>query len=259
MLEQIQSALTTIRQQKPLILNLTNYVTMDLMANSLLTIGAAPIMSVCDEELEELIKISNAINLNIGTLDEKFIIRCQRALTLTKQYNKPVIFDPVGAGATTIRTKTARDILPHANIVRGNASEIMALMDNAIKTHGVEAKNSTNQSIDAAHRLTQQHPLTVVVSGEIDFIVNHNKTSSLTFGSSLMSSITGMGCTLTAVIAAFHAVIADAFIAAELATTYFGLCGNLAAAKTDKPGSFRTMFIDELYAADFAAMRKYAC
>ena len=257
MMTTIESTLTRLRQARPLVLCLTNYVTMDFMANSLLAAGCAPIMSVDGRELDELLSISDALSLNIGTLDEPFIERCHQAMALAERYGKPVILDPVGAGASVLRTQTARDLMSGADIIRGNASEIMALLDNDIETRGVDATQSVADAQTAALKLASRLDCTVVVSGADDFVCSAEKQDLLSFGSPLMPMVTGMGCTLSAVIAAFRAVLPDSYEAARLATTWFGLCGQLSHQITDRPGSFRTTFIDQLYAADFAAMRKY--
>lgn len=250
MLDKITSAITDIKNTKPLILCLTNVVTMDFMANSLLALGAAPIMSCEEKELEELIKISHAINLNIGTLESDFIRRCRVAAEIAKYQKKPIILDPVGAGASLIRTQSAQELMHFANVIRGNASEIMALIDTQISTAGVESTCTTTVAKHSANQLASTHNSTVVVSGEEDYITNGHQQESLMFGSSIMPMITGMGCTLTAVIAAFCAVRSDAFEAATLATAYFGICGNLTERKTKLPGSFRTTFIDTLHNAN---------
>ena len=254
MKNEIQVALTQLRNTKPVILCLTNHVTMDFMANSLLALGASPIMSSCDSELECLINISHAVTINIGTFDSAFITRCMQAIELCRRYNKPIILDPVGAGASLSRTEHARALMGSANIIRGNASEIMALMNTLIHTAGVETTQSTQAAKQSASTLATELNCTVAVSGPEDYITNGQQESSLTFGSEIMPLITGMGCTLTAVIAAFRAVIQEPFHAARLATAYFGLCGQLAEYKTTLPGSFRTEFINELYKADFETM-----
>lgn len=255
MLQEIEKAVTQLRLKKPLVLCLTNHVTMDFIANCLLSLGAAPIMTEDTAELEELVQICNAVNLNIGTLDTLFVERAHTAISLAQHYNKPIILDPVGAGATQIRTLSSRAFMSSANIVRGNASEILALFDNIHKTLGVESTHQVSDAQQGAIEIAMHHQCTVVVSGEEDFITDGHKKGHLAFGSALMPMITGMGCSLTAVIAAFKAIISDSYETACIATAYFSLCGSLAAKKTDKPGSFRTAFIDELYAADFAAMR----
>lgn len=255
MLVDLEKALKQLRQTKPLVLCLTNHVTMDFMANALLSLGAAPIMTQDGRELEELIQICHAINLNIGTLDKDFLERAMTAAKFAKKYAKPVILDPVGAGATHIRTVSSRALMSSADIIRGNASEIMALVDNINETLGVEAAHQVSDAKSSATALAIKHQCAVVVSGEQDFVTDGQKETFLMFGSSLMPLVTGMGCTLTAVIAAFKAVIADKYEAARLATAYYTLCGSLAAQKADKPGAFRTMFIDELYGANFNAMK----
>ncbi|MBI2706876.1 MAG: hydroxyethylthiazole kinase [Proteobacteria bacterium] len=256
MFEKIQNCLEQIRQTKPLILNVTNYVTMDFMANSLLALGAAPVMSEDPDELEELGALARSINLNIGTLNPQFLERARALMTIQ---NKPMILDPVGAGATHIRTKAALEFLPYARIVRGNASEIMALTASSAKTLGVESTHVSQQALNAAQTLSKQYNLVVAISGATDIVVNKTHTQSLCFGSPLMQYITGMGCTLTAVIATFHAVESDPFQAALLGTTYFGLCGEQAAHKSNTPGSFKTAFLDSLYDPDLNIMREKLC
>jgi hydroxyethylthiazole kinase len=255
MLHDLEKALLQLRQLKPLVLCLTNQVTMDFMANCLLSIGAAPIMSQDGRELEELIRMSHAVNINIGTLDRSFMERANTTAQLAQKYKKPIILDPVGAGATHVRTASSRALMDFADIVRGNASEIMAISNNANTTLGVESAHQVNDATQSATQLALNHQCIIVVSGEHDVITNGQQEARLTYGSSLMPFITGMGCTLTAVIAAFRAVVPCSFTAARLATAYFTLCGSLAAQKTSAPGSFRTCFIDELYSADFTTMR----
>lgn len=259
MLNALETAIKNLRQAKPLILCLTNYVTMDIMANSLLAIGAVPIMSVCHQEFEELIKIAQAVNINLGTLDEVFVAQCNNIAQYAKQYQKPLVLDPVGAGASVIRTQSARELMTSVDIIRGNASEVIALFDHNACTRGVETLNSTLEAKSIAEQIANKFACTVVVSGAEDFVTNGIQQASASFGSPLMPLVTGMGCALTAIISAFRAVISDSFTAAKLATCYFGLCGNIAQEKANKPSVFRTSFIDELYSSDFEAMRKYLC
>ncbi len=255
MMHDLQNALTQLRKTKPLILCLTNLVTMDFMANGLLSLGAAPIMSQDERELEALVRMSHAVYLNIGTLDADFIKRANLAVELATSHHKPIILDPVGAGATPIRTTSARSLMMSADIIRGNASEIMALLDDNNQTLGVESSHPVSDAKHHAILLARRHDCTLVISGAIDFITNGSQETQLGFGSALMPFVTGMGCTLTAVMAAFRAILPNAYEAAHLATAYYGLCGHLAAQKTNQPGSFRTFFIDELYKADFDSMR----
>lgn len=240
-----------LKAQKPLVLNLTNTVTMDFIANALLALGAAPMMSNSDQELEELIKIASSVYLNLGTLDAALIERCHQASALAQTYNKPLILDPVGSGASLIRTQTAKQLLPYVNIVRGNASEIIALTQTKSQTLGVEANHSTLMAKDSARILSQEYGCTVVVSGAIDFITDSQAEKNIPFGSPFMPLVTGMGCALTAVIAALSTVSDSRFECATLGTLYYALCGQQAQEITHKPGSFKTAFIDALYEPDF--------
>ena len=256
MIEYIEQVISELRQRQPLVLNLTNYVTMDFMANSLLALGAAPIMTVCDDELEELTAIAAAININIGTLDETFIKRCTTITQLASHYNKPIILDPVGAGASSIRTRVARSLLPYASIIRGNASEIIALAADTNSTKGVESTHTTDEATKIAIDLAKTHHCTVFVSGPIDFITDGTRQTKVPYGSSLMPLVTGMGCVLTAVLAAFRGIIEDSFMASNLGAHYFTLCGELAALANPSLGSYKTHFIDNLYTANFLAMKQ---
>lgn len=246
-----------IKEKKPLILNLTNYVTMDFMANALLALGAAPIMSVDADEFGELIKIASAINLNIGTLDSHFMDKAHMALAIAKLENKSVILDPVGAGATKIRTQGALSLLPYCQMVRGNASEIMALSSHHIHAHGVESLHSTDEAHHSAQKILSKYKkLIVIISGTKDKIMMQDKERILPWGVEQMKLVTGMGCTLTAVISAFMAVSEDKFEAATLGVAFFGLCGEQAARISLLPGSLRVNFINALYAPDFEMMKK---
>lgn len=251
MINQIKSTLNQVKQSKPLVLCLTNYVTMDLMANSLLALGAAPLMSESREELEELIAISQAVYINIGTLNQTFMERAFIAAKMANILNKPVILDPVGAGASRLRTSAAMELFPLAQVIRGNASEIIALTGAAGATKGVESTDPVQKAIKGAQMLAQEHNKIIVISGPEDFVTNGKQEQILTFGSHLMPLITGMGCTMTAVLSAFAACNPDLFQAALHATAYFGLCGQLTQQQTNAPASFRQAFIDNLYNPDW--------
>jgi hydroxyethylthiazole kinase len=257
MMNNIEVALKDLRAKKPLILNLTNYVTMDFMANTITAIGAAPIMTVCTEELEELIQVVHCVNINTGTLDGAFIERCKLAVTLAHKYNKPVVLDPVGAGGVSqIRNKTASDLMSYASIIRGNASEIMGLAKASGKTIGVESTNSTYEARESALSISKAHGATVVVTGPIDFVTDGKREQEVPYGSSLMPLVIGTGCVLAPVIGAFRSVVLDDFKASVLATHYFALCGELAAKTACHPGTFKSHFIDNLHAADFKKLKE---
>jgi hydroxyethylthiazole kinase len=251
MIEQIKSSLSLLREKKPLVLCLTNYVTMDFIANSLLALGAAPLMSESIEEIEELVSISHALYLNIGTLNNEFLERAVFAAKIANSLNKPVILDPVGAGASKLRTSAALALLPLANIVRGNASEIISLSGARASTKGVESSHPVEQAMTIGNTLAQDLAKVIVISGPKDFITNGKQSQTLPFGSSLMPLITGMGCTMAAVLSAFVSDNSNHFQAAIHATAYFGLCGQLAQQQSEVPGTFKQAFISNLFHPDW--------
>lgn len=258
MITSIKSSLNTVKENKPLILCLTNYVTMDFMANSLLALGAAPLMSEASEELEELVTISQAVYINLGTLNTAFMQRAIQAAQYARALNKPIILDPVGAGASLLRTKAALELMPFAQVIRGNASEILALSGAVGSSKGVETSHSVTDATSVAQALAQKLNTVIVVSGPEDFITNGKDAQTLAFGSNLMPLVTGMGCTMTAVLSAFVANNRDHYQAATHASAFFSLCGQNAELKTKTPGSFRQVFIDSLYAPNWDYFQEVA-
>ncbi|RZI45539.1 hydroxyethylthiazole kinase [Rickettsiales endosymbiont of Peranema trichophorum] len=255
MINNIQKTLANLRTKKPLILCLTNLVTMEFVANTLLAVGAAPIMTTSENEINELVNIASALYINIGTLNDPFIKLSAKAIEIAQKHNVPIVFDPVGAGATTIRTNTSKSILPFAKFVRGNSSEIIALADHHHQTYGVEATHTTDEAASIATSISKKNNLVVMVSGPVDLITNGDQSIKVPFGSKLMQTVTGMGCTLTAVIAAFQSIEQDPFQAVIIAAHYFALCGEVVSKKYQTPGAFKVAFLDQLHTPDIPSMR----
>jgi len=151
---QIYKSIEAIRKQAPIVHNITNYVAMNNTANALLALGASPVMAHAEEEVEEMVNIAQALVINIGTLSKPWIYSMFKALSHARKKGIPVILDPVGAGATTYRTQTARELINSVppTIIRGNASEIMALYDDKSKTKGVDSAASSDAAIDIAQK-----------------------------------------------------------------------------------------------------------
>jgi hydroxyethylthiazole kinase len=257
MYTELKESIEKIKSHKPLILNLTNHVTMDLIANGLLALGAAPIMSEEAGELEELIHIASAVVVNIGTLNAAFIERMFLAAQLANLHNKPLILDPVGAGASRIRTETCTNLLSHykVTVIRGNASEMMALTGGIASTQGVESTLTPEESVDRVALMCRSLQLHALMSGATDMVINPlGEKISLHYGSPLMPKVTGMGCLLTAVLGAFCAIESDPFVAAQQAVAFYSLCGELAAKEYQTPAAFRARFIDRLYQPDWHAI-----
>jgi len=237
-----------IRQHGPIVHNLTNLVVMQTTANVLLALGASPIMAHAKEELADIIAIANSFVINMGTLDETWVQASEIGQREALRQGIPIIFDPVGVGASQYRTRIAKKILNDGvQILRGNPSEILALLRDDIKTKGVDSYYQSNEAIDAAKILADTYQCIVVISGETDVIIGRNSEAFVPYGSSLFTHVTGMGCAATAVIGAFAAMNNDCFHAATHAMTIFTLAGQIAATQSHGPASFYTRLIDTLF------------
>ncbi len=247
--ENIYKSMELIRAQAPVIHNITNYVVMNNTANALLAIGASPVMAHAEEEMGEMVAIASALVINIGTLSKKWIKSMFKAASAARKKGIPFVFDPVGAGATSYRTKTARDLIaaePPA-IIRGNASEIMALYDDKSKTKGVDSTTPSDKAIDIAQRLSEIHKCVICVSGKIDYIVGQEGILKVWNGHPLMSRVTGLGCTASALCGAFAAVEQSAMNATTQAMSIMGIAGEMSATTSAGPGSLQMHFLDCLY------------
>jgi hydroxyethylthiazole kinase len=245
----LTSYLCQTREQSPLIHHITNYVVMNNTANALLAIGASPVMAHSVEEVEEMVRIASSLVINIGTLSNKWIKGMFLAGKAAKRKGIPVILDPVGAGATTYRTDTCLALIKDCSpdIIRGNGSEIMALVNNNGQTRGVDSISSSGSALDSAVKLAQQTGAIVVVSGSTDYITDGEKVETVNQGSEMMTRVTGMGCTASALTGAFAAVNPDLFSASAHAMAIMGITGELAAKKAEGPGTMQLHFLDELY------------
>ncbi len=248
MLANIKNTVAKIKEKNPLILNITNDVTMDFIANGLLSLGASPVMSKAVQEIDDLLQLANSVVINLGTLDEKFITLCEYVCRVANQLDKPIVLDPVGAGASFYRTNTSLNLIKNYRIaiIRGNASEIVSLAGSMIKSKGVDSTVQSEFAIESAKILSSSFDAAVVVSGKTDIIVDADSISHLNHGSSLMRQVTGMGCLLSATISAFHAVENNRYDASVLATAFYGLCGEKSEKKSVGPASFKVNFIDQL-------------
>ncbi|MGM0418110.1 MAG: hydroxyethylthiazole kinase [Thermodesulfobacteriota bacterium] len=241
-----------IRKESPLIHNITNFVVMNSSANILLASGASPVMAHAPEEAADMASVSGAVVLNIGTLTKEWIESMIMAGQSANKNNVPVILDPVGSGATDFRTDCVEKILKEVKIdvIRGNLSEIMSLAGGHEKTRGVDSSIAgiSSEIIEKTKELAKKYKNTISVSGETDIITDGDNLISVKNGDPLLTKITGMGCGLSAVTAAFCAVSDKNFTkASACAAAYYGLCAEKAGEISDKPGSFYVNFIDSLY------------
>lgn len=248
-----------LRAVSPLVHNITNFVVMNNTANALLAIGASPVMAHASEEVVEMVEIASSLVINIGTLSRDWIAAMGLAMVAAKAKGIPVIFDPVGAGATTYRTETCQELLLRSSptVIRGNASEIMALVDATVQTKGVDSSQSGDVAEVAAFALAHAYGCVVVVSGEVDLVTDGTSTNYVHNGHLLMPRVTGLGCTATALVGAFAAINKDPLAAATHAMAIMGICGEIAAAQSAGPASLQMHFIDSLYTLDAAQISRY--
>jgi hydroxyethylthiazole kinase len=239
----------SVKKISPLVHNITNYVVMNNTANALLAAGASPIMSHAQEEVEEMVSICQSLVINIGTLDPYWVRSMTLGINKANQLSKPWILDPVGAGATAYRDQTLSELLTlRPTVIRGNASEIMALARaNASPTKGVDSTAESNEAIVAAISLNKEYGSVVCVSGAIDIVVGNGQPVYLRNGSPLMTKVTGLGCSATAIIGAFIGVIDDRTEAVAAAMSLLAISGELASKYSSGPGSLQTMLLDKLY------------
>jgi hydroxyethylthiazole kinase len=246
---QIWSAVEAIREQSPVIHNITNFVVMNNTANALLALGASPVMAHAEEEVEEMVNIAGALVINIGTLSRYWIPSMLRAVHHAHRNKIPIVLDPVGAGATAYRTQTSRELLEAVpiTIIRGNASEIMALVNSGSMTKGVDSSALSEDALDAARRLHDTYGSVVCVSGETDYILAGADVTKVQNGHILMTKVTGLGCTASALCGAFAAVNGNFALAAAEAMAVMGIAGEMSAMKSFGPGSMQVNFLDALY------------
>ncbi len=242
--------LTEVRQKTPLVHNITNYVVMNYTANALLSAGASPVMAHAIDEVADMAGIAGALVLNIGTLEEAWIASMIKAGQAANAKGAPVILDPVGAGATSLRTNAAKQILSDVKVavVRGNASEILALGDQAATTKGVDSTQGVDSAVQTARNMARQLGCIVAITGPEDLVTDGQRAVKIKNGHAMMGQVTGTGCTATAIMGAFLAVGSDdPLMASAAALAYWGLCGEVAAELAKAPGSYMIALLDALY------------
>ena len=256
--EHAASNLAAVREKKPLIHSITNLVVMNFTANVLLAMGASPVMAHASSEVEEMVAAADGLVLNIGTLSEAWIESMLKAGKRALQQGIPIVLDPVGAGASRLRTKTAKKIISAApmRVIRGNASEIISLHQAGSQTRGVESVHSVDEAAPAAKNLAQALKTTLAITGPEDLLTDGTRVIRVCNGHPLMGFVSGTGCAATAIIAAFLAVDDDPLRAAAGALAFLGAAGEVAAENASAPGSFMIQMIDALYAMTPEALKQ---
>lgn len=245
----MKNPLKTIRETKPLIHHITNWVTIYDCANITRAFGALPVMAHAPEECAEMTGISSALVLNIGTLTSKIIDAMILSATAANEKKIPVVLDAVGVGATKFRDEMAAKLLGsvHIDVIKGNYSEIAKLAGESAETRGVEATSINADPEKVAKEFAKSTSSIVVMTGKEDIISDGKRTFIVKNGHEQMGLIVGTGCMAASVIGLFASVNSDYCEASRDALCYFGIAGELAAKKSNGPGSFKVNLYDEVF------------
>jgi hydroxyethylthiazole kinase len=250
------SSLAAIRDRKPLVHQITNYVVMNETANATLALGALPVMAHAPEEVEEMVGLAGALVLNIGTLSRHWVEAMLAAGWAANARGVPVVLDPVGVGATAYRTDTARRILDEVDVavLRGNAGEVATLVGVAAEVRGVESVGAGAAAAEVAREAARSLGVVAAVTGAVDHVSDGERVAAVANGDPMLATITGTGCMSSAVTGCFLAVAESPFDAAVEALVAFGVAGEDAARDAKGPGSFHVSLYDALAALDPATL-----
>ena len=267
----LKEMVENVREKCPLIHNITNYVTVNDCANVLLACGGSPIMSDDVDEAEDITSICGGLNINIGTLNQRTIPAMHLAGKKANALGHPVVLDPVGAGASALRTNTAKELLEKIQftVIRGNISEIKALALGTGGARGVDAdvmdavtKETLPQTVAFAKEFAKRTGAVIAITGAIDIVADSEKAYCIYNGHPMMSSITGTGCQRSAVTAAYVTANSDRPLeAAAAAVCLMGVCGEKAYARlTEQDGNaaYRNYIIDAIFNLTGEELEKYA-
>ena len=237
-----------LRERRPLIHNITNLVVSNVTANALLALGASPAMVENTEESAELAAIADALVVNLGTVSSSLAAAMQLATKAASEARRPWVIDPVAVGALGYRTRLAKALLLNRpTVIRGNASEVAALAGGEGGGKGVDSTLQAEAATGQGDRLAVATGSVVVVSGAVDYVTDGKKAVRIANGHPLMTQVTGMGCTATALIGAFLAVTEQPLVAAAQAMLVMGVAGELARERAKGPGSLQVEFLDLLH------------
>ncbi|USG68385.1 hydroxyethylthiazole kinase [Brevibacillus ruminantium] len=251
-LQKITHTWERVKEQKPLVHNITNVVVTNFTANGLLALGASPVMAYAKEEVADMAKLAGVLVLNIGTLNQQEVEAMIIAGQAANANQVPVVFDPVGAGATAYRTETARRILQEVDVtlLRGNAAEIAHVFGETWEIKGVDAgeDGSDQEKITLAHKTAKHFQTHVVITGKEDIVSDGSQTCLVKNGHPLLTQVTGTGCLLSSIIGAFLAVEKNVLLAGASALVTYGVAAQIAAEKTRQqgPGSFQIELLNQL-------------
>lgn len=248
--QKVADCLGKVRQTNPLIHNITNVVVTNFTANGLLALGASPVMAYAKEEVADMAGLARAVVLNIGTLNETVVEAMIIAGKAANEKGVPVIFDPVGAGATPYRTKAAERILAEVkvDVIRGNAAEVANIIGENWAIKGVDAGELAGDVVKLAKQAAKQLSCVVAITGKEDVVTDGSRTLVVYNGHPILTRVTGTGCLLSSVVGAFVSVDQNVLEAAGAALAFYGVAAEQAVKQvgSERPGSFQIEFLDQL-------------
>jgi hydroxyethylthiazole kinase len=241
-----------MRERRPLVHQITNYVVMNETANATLALGALPVMAHAREEVEEMVALAGALVLNIGTLSPQWVEAMPASGREANGRVVPVLLEPVVGGTTTARTETAKRVLDHIDVavLRGNAGEVATLTGVDAEVRGVESIGDAGDSAGLARAAARQLGVVASVTGPIDHVSDGERVVAIANGHQLLAAVTGTGCMSSAITGCFLAVADSPFDGAVEALVAFGVAGEDAAREAKGPGSFHVALYDALAALD---------
>lgn len=250
--KKVSENLIAVKKKSPLIHHLTNYVTVNDCANIVLAIGASPVMADDIKEVEEMVGIASALVINIGTLNERTIESMLLAGKKAKNLGIPVILDPVGVGATGLRTRTAEKIIKEVkpDILRGNMSEIKVLSGLNVAIKGVDSVADAENGIEIAKKLAKEWGCIIAITGKVDIVSDGDTVYSIENGHRMLSDVTGTGCMTTSLVGVYCGANSDYLTATVAGIASMGLAGEMAyqsLSPVEGIGTFRARLFDAIY------------
>ncbi|KTC83080.1 hydroxyethylthiazole kinase [Legionella cincinnatiensis] len=249
MTPEVNEALRKVRQQKPFILTITNYFPMGYVASGIRSIGGFPIMCNAEQELEELLKITGSVVINVGKLDDSFIKLCNHICKMAKQLDVPIILDPVGAGASRYRTDAIINMIQNhrISILRGYPNEIASILTGELAIQDNMHLIDEKIIIENTKSLSQKYNMAIVVSGKRHIVADAHQMVQFNFDSELVQKVAGIGNLLSGIIGAFHSVIKDPFLAAKSSVNFYAECVGPTSSTAAGPASLIIEVIDKMY------------
>ncbi|MEG0069970.1 MAG: hydroxyethylthiazole kinase [Cetobacterium sp.] len=245
---EIISSLEKVRKKVPLVYHLTNTVTINDCANITLAVGASPLMSFCLEEMEEIIGFASSVVINIGTMEESMVKMAVKVGEIANRLGKPIVLDPVGAGATQARKNLLKDLLSKVkfSVIKGNMAEIKAILGLDSNIRGVDSLENEENGIELGKMLVKEFDVVAAITGKVDYIVDKDRYVKIENGSPVMSKVTGTGCMTASLIASFLGAGADKYTSTVSGVLLMGISGEIASEKFEGTGSLKVSIIDNI-------------